>query len=116
MTNQFDKKVKDNSFSSFAVGVSVGVAASFLFGTEEGRRLVKRLVDAIPEKYKHLPDSSPNATYTPVISPQETEHHTTFDYHHKNPSQQISFSQETPPPPPPLVRPSHPEPFRPGQS
>jgi len=110
---------KDNSFSAFAVGVAVGVAASFLFGTEDGRALVKRVLDAIPDKYKNIPDpvrkiaveltphSEPHLT--PVIPVQETAHHTTYDYL----SSTRFSSHEAPPPPAPLVHPTRPEPFNP---
>lgn len=110
---------KDNSFSSFAIGVSVGVAASFLFGTEEGRGLVKRILDAIPEKYKNIPDPIKNITngiisqtdshITPVIRPEETSHHATYDFLANN----RFSSSEAPPPPAPLVRPTRPETFKP---
>lgn len=110
MTTPSRTKAKDNSFSSFAVGVSVGVAASLLFGTEEGRSLVKRIVDAIPDKYKNVPEPlervvsemTPHSTPTiiPVIPVQETPHH-------------FTIRSEAPPPPAPLIRPSRPEPFHP---
>lgn len=112
MTTQ-SKKSSDNSFSSFAVGVSVGVAASLLFGTEEGRNLVKRIVDAIPEKYRQIPVSEHHEDMSiPVIPNQETPHHTTFDYQNTPVFNRV-HKGEAPPPPPPAIRPSHPEPFIP---
>lgn len=94
---------EDHHFSSFAMGVSVGVVAALLFGTEEGRKIVKNALDAIPEKYKKVPEVlSPSKEDfqklppTPIITPEETPHHATF-----NP--------EAPPPPPPSVRPHRPQ-------
>jgi hypothetical protein len=94
------KKHEDHNFSSFATGVSIGVVAALLFGTEEGRKLVKNILDSIPEKYKKVPEAlSPskidyqNVPPTPIIVPQETPHHTTFDI-------------EAPPPPAPSVHPT----------
>lgn len=126
MTTPSKKPTTDNSFSSFAVGVSVGVAAAFLFGTDEGRKLVKKVIDTIPEKYKKFPEPD-SSLHHPVIARfvpesvgaglaparihenhapildlplQETPHHSTYDF-------------EAPPPPPPHVRPTHPEPYIP---
>ncbi|HBC44884.1 TPA: hypothetical protein DCZ81_01835 [Candidatus Collierbacteria bacterium] len=70
----------------FAFGILFGVAATFLFGTDEGRKLVKKVLD---------PSLPPT---TPLIFPEETQHHSTL---------------ESPPPPSPLVRPVRPEPFKP---
>lgn len=101
MTTPSDKPVRDNNFSAFTVGVAFGVVAALLFGTEEGRKIVKRAIDAIPDKYKTPPVSlRPRPLSTPIIPTEETPHH--LDYGH-----------ESPPPPPPDVRPSRPEPFRP---
>lgn len=75
---------------SFAFGILFGVAATFLFGTDEGRKLVKKLVDSFPN-----PSLPPT---TPLIFPEETRHHATF---------------EPPPPPEPKVRPTRPVPFKP---
>ena len=74
----------------FAFGILFGVAATYLFGTDEGRKIVKKLVDSIP-------DSSLRQSI-PIIHPEETQHHSTL---------------ESPPPPSPLVRPVRPEPFKP---
>lgn len=101
MTN----KDQDHHFSSFAMGISVGVVAALLFGTEEGRKVIKEILNAIPEKYKEIPKDifSPKPHYdippTPIINPEETPHHETVT---------PIFSKESPPPAPPLV-----EPFRP---
>jgi hypothetical protein len=107
--NPSKKSRSDNSFSSFAIGVSVGVAAAFLFGTDDGRKLVKKVVDSLPEKYKKIPEETVPytdnqtenySTQHPVldIPLQETPHHSTYNF-------------EAPPPAPPHVRPSRPEPF-----
>lgn len=90
MTNPSDKKT--SSSLPFAFGILFGVAATFLFGTDEGRKLVKKVIDSLPEKQPH------NFSSTPRFTPEETQHHTTF---------------EAPPPPEPNVHPSRPEPFRP---
>lgn len=86
------EKPSTGSFSSFGIGIVLGVAATFLFGTEEGRKLIKKLVDSIPEK------SSPRTM--PFLPTEETQHHATF---------------EAPPPPEPKVRPIRPEPFKPSK-
>ncbi|TRZ47080.1 YtxH domain-containing protein, partial [bacterium] len=56
---------EDHHFSSFAMGVSVGVVAALLFGTEEGRKIVKNALDAIPDKYKQIPEK--HLPPTPII-------------------------------------------------
>ena len=100
---------KDNSFSSFAIGVSVGVIAALLLGTEEGRKIAKEALDAVPEKYKSAPENllhrleehqTPSTPSTPNFEPEETPHHATYDFH--NPL-------EAPPPPPPAVHVFHPK-------
>lgn len=93
---------QDHHFSSFAMGATIGVIAALLFGTEEGRKVVKEVLNTIPEKYKNipgnlLPHKKPEETpLTPIITPQETPHHTTYDF-------------EAPPPPPPAVNPFRPQ-------
>lgn len=102
-------KNQDHSFSSFAMGATVGVIAALLFGTEEGRKLVKEVLEVIPEKYKAAPEKIlhqieerqvPATPPTPIIEPQETPHHATFDFHDPF---------EAPPPPPPTVHPHRPQ-------
>lgn len=103
MTTPSEKPVGNNTFSSFTVGVAFGVVVALLFGTEEGRKLVKKAVDAIPDKYKRPPVFvDQHHMGTPVIPLEETSHHTFED----------PFN-EAPPPPAPHVRPSRPEPFKP---
>lgn len=90
------------------MGATIGVIAALLFGTEEGRKLVKEVLDVIPEKYKKVPEvmkpivepivetfEHKEAPRTPVITPMETPHHATYDF-------------ESPPPPPPSVHPYRP--------
>jgi hypothetical protein len=93
-------KGADHHFSSFAMGATIGVIAALLFGTEEGRKLVKEVLDVIPDKYKKIPENlvphdEPETPGTPIITPEETPHHTTYDF-------------EAPPPPPPAVHPFRP--------
>lgn len=85
------------------MGATIGVIAALLFGTEEGRKVVKEVLDAIPDKYKKVPENlfplkenKPSTPLTPLIEPLETPHHTTYDF-------------ETPPPPPPMVHPTRPD-------
>lgn len=92
-------KNQDHHFSSFAMGISLGVIAALLFGTEEGRKLVKQALDAIPDKYKKIPEEiaehfpkKEKSSITPIITPTETPHHATYEF-------------ESPPPPPPAVYP-----------
>lgn len=96
-------KIEDHHFSSFAMGVSLGVVAALLFGTEEGRKLVKEVLNTIPEKYKKVPEAfmpheDIDVPRTPIITPQETPHHATYDF-------------EAPPPAPPTVHPFRPQQF-----
>ena len=85
----------------FAFGILFGVAATYLFGTDEGRKIVKKVLDSIPENYKN-PLSSVSRLggppSTPIIQPEETQHHAIL---------------ESPPPPSPSVHPVRPEPFKP---
>ena len=83
------------------MGATIGVIAALIFGTEEGRKLVKEVLDVIPEKYKKVPEKllhkdEPELPRTPIITPQETPHHATYDF-------------EAPPPPPPAVHPFRPQ-------
>lgn len=93
MTTPSDKP-NHNSFSSFGIGIALGITAAFLFGTEEGRKLIKKLVDSIPDSsLRGTPRQS-----IPSYPIEETQHHATY---------------EAPPPPAPSIRPSRPEPFTP---
>lgn len=101
-------KTKENSFGSFALGVSIGVGAALLFGTDEGRKLAKSLFDSLPENIKNLksepilgaldstlhqePYVSRNQTASIgyLSEPESTPHHATY---------------EAPPPPAPYVEP-----------
>lgn len=84
------------------MGATIGVIAALLFGTEEGRKVIKEVLDVIPEKYKKVPEilKPHEETFepprTPMITPQETPHHATYDF-------------EAPPPPPPAVHPYRPQ-------
>lgn len=90
------------------MGATIGVIAALLFGTDEGRKLVKEVLDVIPEKYKKIPEElihheeAPAAPRAPIITPQETPHHANYEFH--NPT----FVNEAPPPPPPAVHPYRP--------
>jgi hypothetical protein len=95
------KKHEDHSFSAFAMGATIGVVTALLLGTDEGRKLLKKILDTIPEKYKKIPEglvprSEPEVPLVPIITPLETPHHTTFE-------------PEAPPPPPPAIRPLRPQ-------
>jgi len=92
--NQSNKKT-DNSFNSFAFGVAVGVGAALLFGTEEGRKLGNKIIDAIPDKFKQASNQDIIKQAASIVSPTETVHQTTY-------------VNEPPPPPAPHVRPSRP--------
>ena len=87
------------------MGATLGVLTALLFGTEEGRKIVKDVLNAIPEKYKKVPEvlkpivksfEPVQVPRAPVITPLETPHHSTYDF-------------EAPPPPPPAVHPYRPQ-------
>ncbi len=92
----------NNKFAPFATGVFVGVVAALLFATDEGRKIVKEALDAIPEKYKKIPENIVHPHHesetlsVPLIPSLETPHHSTYDF-------------EAPPPPPPAVHPYRPQ-------
>ncbi len=118
MTTPSEKTGHEGAFSTFTVGVAFGVVAALLFGTEEGRKIIKKAIDAIPDKYKTPPVRVPqSAPRIPVIPVEETPHHTTLN--EPAPlgfSDNASFSNslgEAPPPPAPHIRPTRPEPFKP---
>jgi len=105
-------KTSDHHFSSFAMGATVGIIAALLFGTDEGRKIVKQFLDAIPEKYKNIPENliqqdKPELPRTPIITPQETPHHATYNFGNDEFNSSIS-KDETPPPVPPSVHPFRP--------
>lgn len=94
------------------MGATIGVIAALLFGTEEGRKVVKEVLGAIPEKYKKVPEAIKpivepimesfehvEAPRAPIITPTETPHHATYDFHDP---------LESPPPAPPAVHPYRP--------
>jgi len=82
---------QDNHNNSFLFGLTVGVLGSLLLGTDEGRKLMREIMDSLPEHLRHLGQSSPEENVPdfspPINTPEETPHH--------------SYSQEAPPPPPP---------------
>lgn len=89
---------KNNPFPAFAFGLTLGIVGALAFGTEEGRKIVNKLIDSIPSKYKSPPvTTQPSTVKTPIIPLEETSHHTEYEA----------------PPPEPAVRLSRPEPFRP---
>lgn len=88
------------------MGATIGIIAALLFGTEEGRKVVKEVLEAIPEKYKNTLESSlrggtptKQSPTIPLIPTQETPHHATYEFH------STVISGEAPPPPPPSVHP-----------
>lgn len=91
------------------MGATVGVIAALLFGTEEGRKVIKEVLDVIPEKYKKVPEvftdhsDTTEAPSAPIITPQETPHHATYEFHSS------TIVGEAPPPPPPDVHPYRPQ-------
>ncbi len=91
----------DHSFSTLVMGLSVGVLSAFLLGTDEGRKLVKEALDALPESWKKLetpkvresaPDFAP-----PLAEPLSTPHHL------------VQNRFEAPPPPPPNLHSTRPD-------
>lgn len=82
------------------MGATIGIIAALLFGTEDGRKVVKEVLDVIPDKYKKVPEKllhkdEYKPPRTPIITPQETPHHATYEF-------------EDPPPAPPMVHPFRP--------
>lgn len=100
--NQIVSKPKsdDHSFNSFMFGLTLGVLGALLLGTEEGRKLTKQAIDALPENFKKLPNLEPKERVPdfnpPLTTPMETPHH-------------VVASFEAPPPPPPSVSGERPE-------
>lgn len=94
-------QVIDHSFSTFVMGLSVGVLGAFLFGTEEGRRIVKETLDAIPESWKKISPTQPKESISdfapPLAEPMSTPHHL------------VQNRFEAPPPPPPSLRGTRPD-------
>ena len=90
---------EDHGFGGFMFGLTLGVLGALLLGTEEGRKITRSAIDALPDSLKKLPtepkehirDFAP-----PMNSPMETPHH--------------AFAEvESPPPPPPSVANQQPE-------
>lgn len=48
----------DNSFSTFMLGLTVGVAGALLLGTEEGRQISRRILDSLSTQTKDLLEPS----------------------------------------------------------
>jgi hypothetical protein len=94
------KNSPDHGFNGFMFGLTLGVLGALLLGTEEGRKITKQALDALPENFKKMPNLEPKEhvrDFTPPIStPEQTPHHA-----------YATPAFEAPPPPAP---PSH---FRP---
>jgi len=76
-----DKRKDPVSFSSFALGATIGAGAALLFGTKEGREIAHKVLDMIPDSVKeHLPGAEKDSTpdFVPPVTPTETPHATTF--------------------------------------
>lgn len=72
-----DLHKKEHSFGAFTIGVAVGVGAALLFGTEDGRKLAKKIFDNLPEKIKELKNQESNLdsnTFQPSSFPESTPH------------------------------------------
>lgn len=74
-----DLHKKEHAFGAFTIGVAVGVGAALLFGTEDGRKLAKKILDNLPEKIKNLSSQQPSevedqSTFTPPVYPETTPH------------------------------------------
>ncbi len=100
--NQIPSKPQDHDhgMTSFMFGLTLGVLGALLLGTEEGRKITKQALDAIPDNLKkipmptvkeHVPDFNP-----PINTPEETPHHVFNNF-------------EAPPPPPPSTTHERPE-------
>ena len=95
----------DHHDNSFLFGLTVGVLGALLLGTDEGKKLMKEIMDSLPENIRHLgqtdskenvPDFSP-----PLSTPEETPHH--------------AYSKDEDPPPPPPDTSRRPEYFYPSK-
>lgn len=67
-----DLHKKEHSFSAFTFGVAVGIGAALLFGTEDGRKLAKKVLDNLPDTIKNLPNK--NDPVIPDSDPESTPH------------------------------------------
>ncbi len=71
---------KNNPFPAFAFGLTLGIVGALAFGTEEGRKIVNKLIDSIPNKYKTPPvNTQANMVKTPIIPLEETPHHAEYE-------------------------------------
>lgn len=81
-------------------GLTLGVLGALLLGTEEGRKITKQALDALPENFKKMPSLEPKERVEdftpPITSPEETPHH-------------VVAQHEAPPPPPPSITGQFPE-------
>lgn len=73
---------KESNFGSFAFGVTVGVSAALLLGTEEGRQFASKLLDTIKENLNpslrgDTPARQPSPTGI-IAEPESTPHTATY--------------------------------------
>ena len=67
MTNtQLSNKpaIVDHSFSALMLGVVIGAAGAFLLGTTEGKKILQKAIDSLPDNLKKMDDQLESKTNT----------------------------------------------------
>ena len=74
---QSNPKDAEHHFPSFMVGLTVGIAAALLLGTDEGKQITRKIIDAIPDNLKRDPEAFEPVLPQPVqtVAPRFTDHH-----------------------------------------
>lgn len=98
-------KAIDSSFSTFMFGLTIGVVGSLLLGTEEGRKITKKILHSVAEGIEENEDFFIEAKKIARDTFEQIE--TKFKTPDYFPNQ---TSEEAPPPPPPLTHRSKPTP------
>lgn len=85
----------DHSFSSFVLGISLGVLGAVLLGTQEGKDFIQKTLNSLSGDSNTSPDFIKK-----IKSPVNPQTKKTLP---KNEVSLEDSSQEPPPPPPPVI-------------
>lgn len=91
-------KAMDSSFSTFMFGLTVGIVGSLLLGTEDGRKVTRKILHSVAEGIEENEDFFRQAKNIARDTFEQIE--TKFKTPDYYPNQ---TSEEIPPPPPPLT-------------